>query len=214
MQQYAELLATDGVERGLLGPREVPRLWQRHLLNCAVLAEALPAGARVADIGSGAGLPGVVVALARPDLHVTLVDSLLRRTTFLSEVVTQLALDTVTVVRARAEELHGGERFDVVTARAVAPLPRLAGWCMPLVEPTGALLAMKGTSAEQEVADAAGSLKALGCAPAVVEDLGTTVAGVDPTRLVRVTWADPDRVSYPSAGGSRRRRSGRGKRKR
>lgn len=213
VEQFAELVAGDGVERGLVGPREVPRLWQRHLLNCAVLAEALPRGARVADIGSGAGLPGIVVALARPDVEVTLIESLLRRTTFQSEVVEALSLDRVSVVRGRAEELHGGPRYDVVTARAVAPLPRLVRWAMPLVAPTGCLLAMKGASAESEVDDAAEVLRALGCSPAIIEEIGAAVADVEPTRLVRVTWADPDRVPYPTSGDGRgRRRSSRRKR--
>ena len=137
VERYAELLATDGVVRGLIGPREVPRLWDRHIVNCALLATALPRDARVADIGSGAGLPGLVVGLARPDVRVTLVEPLLRRTTFLEEVVAELGLDKVVVRRDRADALHGQETFDVVTARAVAPLERLLGWCMPLVSPTG-----------------------------------------------------------------------------
>jgi 16S rRNA (guanine527-N7)-methyltransferase len=106
-ERYADLLATDGVVRGLIGPREVPRLWERHLVNCALLAEAIPHGADVCDIGSGAGLPGLVLAIARPDLSVTLVEPLLRRSTFLREAVSTLGLQNVEVVRARAEELHG-----------------------------------------------------------------------------------------------------------
>ncbi|QYJ03287.1 16S rRNA (guanine(527)-N(7))-methyltransferase RsmG [Nocardioides panacisoli] len=209
VERYAELLATVGAERGLIGPREVPRLWQRHLLNCAVLAEALPRDSTVADIGSGAGLPGIVLGLARPDLRLTLIESLLRRTTFLEEVVAELGLDHVEVRRGRAEEQRDA-RYDVVTARAVAPLGRLAGWCMPLVAPHGALLAMKGSSAADEVTEAAAALAKLGCAPATVEELGVGVDGVEPTRLVRVHWADPERVPYPASGGSSRRsRSGR-----
>ena len=131
---YADLLATAGVTRGLIGPRETARLWDRHLLNCAALTEVLPEGATVCDIGSGAGLPGLVVAIRRPDLRVTLVEPLLRRTTFLAEAVETLGLDNVEVVRDRAEQLHGTRRFQVVTSRAVAPLPRLLAWSMPLVE--------------------------------------------------------------------------------
>ncbi len=127
VERYGALLATDGVVRGLIGPREVPRIWDRHVVNCALLATALPRDASVADIGSGAGLPGLVVALARPDLQVTLIEPLLRRTTFLDEVVGALALDNVVVRRDRADALHGQETFDVVTARAVAPLDRLLG---------------------------------------------------------------------------------------
>jgi len=122
---YAEALATDGVTRGLIGPREVPRLWERHLLNCAVVAEAIPDGSEVCDIGSGAGLPGLVLSIRRPDLRVTLVEPLLRRTTFLTEVAERLDLTNVEVVRDRAEALHGSRECSVVTSRAVAPLPRL-----------------------------------------------------------------------------------------
>ena len=225
VQRYADLLATDGVVRGLLGPREVPRLWDRHLLNCALLAIPLPRDARLADIGSGAGLPGVVVALSRPDVRVTLVEPLLRRTTFLEEVVAGLALDNVVVRRDRADALHGKEAFDVVTARAVAPLERLLGWCMPLVDPDGFLLAMKGDSAEEEIEIARPVLERLGCATPTVEVLEAPPADgsratttVPPrTRVVRVTWADPARVSLPTSGdrgGSRtgRRRPSRRKR--
>lgn len=201
-ERYAALLAGDGVVRGLIGPREAPRLWDRHLLNSAVLAEQVPDGATVCDIGSGAGLPGLVLAIARPDVAVTLVEPLLRRTTFLEEVVSALGLDAVTVVRGRAEALHGREWFDVVTSRAVAPLGRLLDWSMPLVKPQGALVAMKGSAAEAEVAEAAERLRAWRCrAPEVVE-LG---AGRLPstTRAVRVAWADPASVSWPPSGSPR-----------
>ena len=149
-ERFAELLATAGVERGLIGPREAPRLWDRHLLNCAMLAEAVPPGVSVADLGSGAGLPGLVLAIARPDLRMTLVEPLERRTTFLEEVVAELALP-VEVVRGRAEALHGVRVFDVVTSRALAPLDRLLAWSMPLVAPEGVMLAMKGRSLEEEI---------------------------------------------------------------
>ena len=196
VERYAVLLATRGVERGLIGPREVPRLWDRHLLNCAALAPALPRDASVADVGSGAGLPGLVLALARPDLSVTLVEPLLRRTVFLQEVVDELALDHVVVERGRAEALHGTQRFDVVTSRAVAPLERLLAWSMPLVAPTGEMLALKGASVEDEIASVRPSLRSRGYAePEVVEvgpDDGPQV------RAVRVRWADPTRVSWPT----------------
>src|SRR5205085_5221194 len=129
---FAAHLADTGVSRGLLGPREVPRLWSRHVLNCAAVAPLVPAGAQLVDVGSGAGLPGVVLALARPDLHVTLVEPLLRRVTWLEEVTKDLDLGNVTVVRARAEDLPK-EWADVATARAVAPLVKLSAWCLPLV---------------------------------------------------------------------------------
>ncbi|KAA1415531.1 16S rRNA (guanine(527)-N(7))-methyltransferase RsmG [Nocardioides humilatus] len=211
VEQYCSLLATDGVVRGLIGPREVPRLWERHLVNCGLMASALPQDATVADIGSGAGLPGLVIGMARPDLQVTLVEPLLRRTTFLEEVVASLELTNVTVRRDRADALHGSATFDVVTARAVAPLERLLGWCMPLVAPRGALIAMKGDSAEAEIAEAGATLKKLGCATPLIEVLGLTGDARDPeqgadhegpqTRVVRVTWADPARVSLPTSGG-------------
>ena len=149
--------------RGLIGPREAPRLWDRHLLNCAVLGEVVPRGVAVADVGSGAGLPGLVLAIARPDLRVTLVEPLLRRTRFLDEVVDLLGLQAqVEVLRGRAEELADGRTFDVVTARAVAPLERLARWCLPLVAPGGELVAMKGASAPAEVVEAGPDAAAAG----------------------------------------------------
>jgi 16S rRNA (guanine527-N7)-methyltransferase len=215
VERYCELLATDGVIRGLIGPREVPRLWDRHLVNCALLAAALPRDASVADIGSGAGLPGLVVAMARPDLSVALVEPLLRRTTFLDEVVTELGLANVVVRRGRADALHGQETFDVVTARAVAPLERLLGWCMPLVSPRGALIAMKGESAEEEVKNARAVLRKLGCAEPSVDVLAMPASvestTAPQTRVVRVTWADPSRVSLPTSGGRGGPRSGTGR---
>lgn len=203
--RYTELLATDGVLRGLIGPREADRLWDRHVLNSAVLGEAVPHGASVCDIGTGAGLPGVVLAIARPDITMTLVEPLLRRTTFLDEVVSELGLDHVTVVRARAEELHGNRTFDVVTSRAVAPLERLVGWSMPLVAATGALVAMKGRSVHDEIVAARGTLTTWRCAEPEVLELGAGV--VDPqTTVLRVSWADPGRIGWPLARGPERGR--------
>jgi 16S rRNA (guanine527-N7)-methyltransferase len=190
--RYAELLAGEGVVRGLIGPREAPRLWERHLLNCAVLGEVVPVGAGVGDVGSGAGLPGLVLAIARPDLRLTLIEPLLRRTRFLEDVVTALGLGAqVRVVRARAEELAGAESFDVVTARAVAPLDRLARWCLPLVAPGGELIAMKGVSARAEVEASAPQLRKLGCRAPTVVALGSGV-------LQETTWAV--RVARPETG--------------
>jgi 16S rRNA (guanine527-N7)-methyltransferase len=198
--RYAEMLATVGVERGLIGPREAPRLWQRHLINCALLAPELPAGGDVADVGSGAGLPGLVLALARPDASMTLAEPLQRRATFLAEAVDELGLDNVEVRCERAEALHGDRAFDVVTARAVAPLERLLGWCMPLVAPNGRLLAFKGSSAEREVDEAGAVLRRLGCADPSILVLGSSVPDVEETRAVQVTWADPARVSLGPSG--------------
>jgi 16S rRNA (guanine527-N7)-methyltransferase len=192
--RFAELLADDGTVRGLIGPREVPRLWERHLINCAVLAELVPAEASVCDIGSGAGLPGIVLAIARPDLHVTLVEPLLRRTSFLAEVAAELGLTRCEVVRTRAEALHGVATYDVVTSRAVAPLPKLLAWSMPLVAPGGAVLAMKGSRAAEEVADASKALRRLGGAAAeVLEVGGGPPAFLEPaTTVVRVVRAGTD----------------------
>lgn len=186
--RYAELLADAGVKRGLIGPREVPRLWERHILNCAVLGEALPvrpSPLALCDVGSGAGLPGIPVALARPDVEITLLEPLLRRTNFLEEVVRELRLENVTVVRGRAEEMIGKLQVDVVTARAVAPLDRLAGWGLPLLRPYGQMLALKGDSAEQEVAEHRAALQKLGAEEWSVEIVGAAVVAT-PTHVVRV----------------------------
>ncbi len=194
---YAELLADDGVVRGLIGPREAPRLWERHLLNCAALAELVPPGASVCDLGSGAGLPGLVVAIARPDVQVTLVEPLLRRTTFLQEVVDRLELEAVRVVRGRADALHGEETFDVVTSRAVAPLPRLLEWSMPLVAGHGAMVAMKGSSVAAEIEEARTVLHSLGCGEPETLLIGENVP-LAATTVVRVTWAVPGQVGWRS----------------
>ena len=210
-ERYATLLATEGVVRGLIGPREAPRLWDRHLLNCAVLGEAVPDGARVCDVGSGAGLPGLVLAIARPDVTVTLVEPLLRRTVFLEEAVADLGLASVEVVRGRADVLHGTRRFDVVTSRAVAPLGRLLRWSMPLVDRHGALVAMKGSSAADEVVAARDELAELGCAAPEVLRLGGDVLGEDrATGAVRVVWGDPSTVSWPLVPGGRPASAARG----
>jgi 16S rRNA (guanine527-N7)-methyltransferase len=152
-QRYAEILAGAGVERGLLGPREVDRLWDRHILNSAAIAELLETGERVADIGSGAGLPGIPLALARPDLRVTLIEPLLRRSEFLREVVDDLGLD-MTIVRGRAEDLSVRQQvgeMDAVVSRAVASLDKLTEWSMPLLRLDGRMAAIKGERAEQEI---------------------------------------------------------------
>lgn len=149
--RFAELLATQGVTRGLLGPREAERVWDRHVLQGAVLAGLLPTGAPVLDVGSGAGLPGIPVALARPDLAVILLDSAARRVAFLQEAVAELGLDPrVGVRRGRVEELPRTERFAVVTARAVAPLARLAQWCRPRLTHDGRLFVLIGAAARED----------------------------------------------------------------
>jgi 16S rRNA (guanine527-N7)-methyltransferase len=152
-QRYAEVLATDGVERGLLGPREVGRIWDRHLLNSAAIAELLEPEARVVDIGSGAGLPGLPLAIARPDLRVVLLEPLLRRSDFLRDVVHELGLE-VEVVRGRAEEPSVRDRLagsDAAVSRAVAALDKLTKWSMPLLKQDGQMVAIKGERAPDEV---------------------------------------------------------------
>jgi 16S rRNA (guanine527-N7)-methyltransferase len=203
---YARLLATDGVVRGLIGPHEAPRIWARHLLNCAAVTELIPTGCAVLDVGSGAGLPGIVLAIARPDLSVVLVEPLARRTAFLTEVVTALGLDrSVTVVRARAEELASGAAgieaipADIVTARAVAPLDRLAGWCLPLTAAGGRLLALKGSSAADEVEEYRAAVGRLGGGAPVVRQCGVELVD-PPTTVVEIVR---ERVVGP--GGSRAR---------
>jgi 16S rRNA (guanine527-N7)-methyltransferase len=205
-ERYAGWLASEGVVRGLIGPRETPRLWDRHLLNCAVLGELIGPDTTVADIGSGAGLPGLVLAIARPDLRITLVEPLLRRTRFLEEVVADLGLgERVEVCRGRAEELAGGRTFGVVTARAVAPLEKLAAWCLPLVAPHGELVAMKGASAAEEAASAAPALARLGCPPPRVVVLGAEVLS-EPTWAVRVARPETGPIGWRAgAGGTDRR---------
>ena len=146
--RYAEILATWGIERGLIGPREGERIWERHIANCLPITTLIPQGVKVADIGSGAGLPGIVIALARPDLEVVLIEPLQRRVDFLNEVITLLDLP-VTVIRGKSESVK--RSFEVVTARAVAPLPKLLNISWHLVKAQGALLAMKGESAQAEI---------------------------------------------------------------
>jgi 16S rRNA (guanine527-N7)-methyltransferase len=212
-ERYAALLADQGVLRGLIGPREIARLWDRHLINCALLGHAIVRGADVCDIGSGAGLPGLVLALSRPDLRVTLVEPLLRRTTFLEEAVATLELGNVEVVRARAEELHGVRQFSVVTSRAVAPLPRLLIWSMPLVREGGALIAMKGSSVADEVADARVTLRKVGAGTVDVASYGqnivehpTTVLRVEATRSAGLRLGTGSRRRGASGGTAQERR--------
>jgi 16S rRNA (guanine527-N7)-methyltransferase len=202
-EEYAWMLTTDGVIRGLVGPREAPRIWERHLLNCAVVAELIPPGVPVVDVGSGAGLPGIVLALARPDLTVTLVEPKQRAVTFLTEAVAALGIDDrVTVVRARAEECRDQlSQSDVVIARALAPLDRLAGWCLPLVKVGGRVLALKGESASEEIATHAAAIRRQGGAPPAVHHCGAEVLA-QPTTVVEIVRL---RQTRPVGGRSRGR---------
>ncbi len=181
--RYVDILTSQGVDWGLLGPREADRIWDRHVLNSTAVLEFIPAQARVVDVGSGAGLPGIPIAIARPDVQVTLVESLLRRANFLTGVISELDLDDrVQVLRTRAEDLTG--TFDVVTARAVARLPKLIGWTRHLFAERGELLAIKGSSADDEVAEAASVLDR---DRLLAEVLDVWVPGsAEPTYVVRV----------------------------
>jgi 16S rRNA (guanine527-N7)-methyltransferase len=159
INRYIDILRSTAVEWGLLGPREAERLWDRHILNSAALSGLIPADSAVADVGSGAGLPGIPLAILRPDLRVTLIEPLLRRSTFLTQAVEELQIsDRVEVVRSRAEDHQ--QTYDVVVARALAPLDRLIGWCNPLRAPDGVILALKGASAADEIAAAGRQLQA------------------------------------------------------
>jgi 16S rRNA (guanine527-N7)-methyltransferase len=185
-EHYARLLAGPAVARGLIGPHEVSRLWERHLLNSAAVAELVPHPCSLVDLGSGAGLPGIVLALLLPDVAVTLLEPMLRRARFLEECVRDLGLENTQVRRARAEDLAGQLTADVVTARAVAPLDRLAALALGLARPGGIVLAVKGANAAQEVAAARPVLDRLG-----VRSVDVVRAGdgkVDPaTTVVKLT---------------------------
>jgi 16S rRNA (guanine527-N7)-methyltransferase len=185
-ERYAELLAGPGVERGLIGPNEVPRLWERHLLNSAAVASLVPGPCSLVDLGSGAGLPGIVLALLLTDSDVTLLEPALRRTIFLEECVAELGLGNASVWRARAEQAAGALAVDVVTARAVAPLDRLATLALGLLKPGGIVLAVKGAKARAEVRAAGEALRRLGVRD--VEVLVVRGGKVDPAAtVVRMT---------------------------
>ncbi len=201
-RRYADLLATDGIIRGLIGPREAERVWDRHLLNCAVVAGLVPRPSSLLDIGSGAGLPGMVLAMLLPDVQVTLLEPMARRVAFLYECLAVLELPNVTVRRGRAEEVRGQCSADVVTARAVAPLDRLAGLAMPLVRPGGVILALKGERAAAEADAAWPALRRLGIAEVTVLRAGAGI--IDPaTTVVRLAAG----AQRPAGGPARRPRA-------
>jgi 16S rRNA (guanine527-N7)-methyltransferase len=207
-ERFAAILADSGVSHGLIGPREVPRLWERHVLNCAVIHPAIPLGQMVIDVGSGAGLPGLALAIARPDLDVHLVEPMLRRTNWLSMAVQELALTNVTVHRGRAEQFWGTLCAPVVTARAVARLSELATWCLPLLMPGGSLLAIKGLSVSEEVETDRAVLRRLGAIDEVIETFGKGIVDQE-TTVLRVVMGDrPIRREGPKKKKSKGKRRG------
>jgi 16S rRNA (guanine527-N7)-methyltransferase len=186
-QRFVGHLVSTGIEWGLIGPREIPRIWSRHVLNCAAISEVIPEGALVADVGSGAGLPGLVLALARPDLMLVLIEPLERRCQWLDDVVQDLGLgDRVDVVRARAEQVFDTVDADVVTARAVKALKTLVPLTLPLVHGHGELVALKGRSASEEIEKASKIIRKFKGRNPRVEVLGTDLLE-EPTTVVRIS---------------------------
>ncbi len=186
ISRYKDILASRGTEWGLIGPREVDRLWSRHILNSAAIGELIPQGASLADVGSGAGLPGIPLALLRPDLRITLIEPLLRRSNFLTHTVDDLGITgRVAVRRDRAEQVR--QTYDVVASRALAPLDRLIRWCLPLMRPDGQILAIKGASAGQEVQDHGRLITASGLSAEVI--VVQAAPEVDPTTVIRLRSA-------------------------
>src|SRR5674476_398784 len=206
-QGFTAILADSGVSHGLIGPREVPRLWERHVLNCAVIHPAIAADQMVIDVGSGAGLPGLALAIARPDLDLHLVEPMLRRTNWLSMVVDELGLMNVTVHRGRAEEFWGILCAPVVTARALARLRELAGWCLPLLLPGGSLLASQGVSVSEEVETDRAVLRRLGAIDDVIESFGHGIVDQE-TTVLRVVMGD-----RPAQRGGPKKKKSKGKRR-
>jgi 16S rRNA (guanine527-N7)-methyltransferase len=205
-QAYARLLTEVGTERGIVGPAEAARIWDRHLLNCGVISRLIPAHCSLVDLGSGAGLPGIVLAIMLPRARVTLVEPMARRVEFLEESVAALGLRNATVLRARGEELAGKLAADVVPSRAVAPLDRLAGVSAGLARTGGRVLAMKGASAPAELARARPALARLGISDARVEVVRSSGGEVSATV---VTFTVPaHRARRPDRRASSRRSSG------
>ena len=193
-KRYVEHLATSGTERGLIGPREIPRLWSRHVLNCAVIESAIAMDSHVADVGSGAGLPGLCLAIARPDLELTLIEPLERRVIWLQEVVDDLGLDNVNIMRTRAELAVGLVDADVVTARAVSALSNLAGLTIPLLNGKGEVVAIKGRSAAEEIEKAKKVIRKLGGVETSVVVCGQELLE-EPTTVVRIIVNKPGKTA-------------------
>lgn len=208
-EHFAAVLADTGVSHGLVGPREVPILWDRHILNCAVAHEAFPVGSTVVDVGSGAGLPGLALAIVRPDLHLHLVEPMLRRTTWLAAAIGELGLDNCTVHRGRAEEFAGVLSAPFATARAVARIDKLARWTFPLLQDGGTLVALKGGSAAEELDAELKTLRKLGMTQARIVAYGAELLPV-PTTTLQVTIGSRP-AAKSSQGSARRSARNRGK---
>lgn len=206
-ERFVAILADSGVSHGLIGPREVSRLWERHVLNCAVIHPAIPTGEMVIDVGSGAGLPGLALAISRPDLDLHLIEPMLRRTNWLSMAVDELGLPNVTVHRGRAEEFWGVLQAQVVTARALARTGELAAWCLPLLLPGGSLLAIKGSSIAEEVEADRAVLRRLGAIDDVIESYGGGILDQE-TTVLRVVMGE-----RPAPGAGAKRKKSKGKRR-
>ncbi len=183
---FASALAREGEQRGLIGPLEPARLWSRHVLNCAVTAPLFRAGGTAADVGSGAGLPGLVLAIARPDTRFVLIEPMERRVAWLSEQKAALALENVEIIRARAEDLRPVTPFDQVTARAVSAFRKLVPVTAPLVRDGGELVLLKGANAENEVSAAAREIRRFHLHDVRVEVVGEGVVA-EVTRVIRAT---------------------------
>ncbi len=181
---FHRMLAIHGEERGLIGPRELGRLWDRHLLNSAAVVSFLPETGVIVDLGSGAGLPGIVIAAMRPEASLILIEPMERRCTWLAEVVEHLELANVEIKRGRAEEFHGAFQADAITARAVAPLDRLARWSFPLLRRGGSLVALKGKNVANELPPALKILRKYGAADAEILE-ARTLDSVEPTTVLR-----------------------------
>ncbi len=193
VEAFHTMLVEEGELRGLIGPREVPRLWERHLLNSAAVVPFLPETGVIVDVGSGAGLPGIVVAAMRPRAEVVLVEPMERRVAWLHDVVDRIGLTNVQVRRARAQELDGAIEADVVTARAVASLDKLYRWTAPLVREGGAVIVMKGARAADELEAAAKVMRAVGLREGRVDEV-VTIPGTEPTRIVSAVRGGGPRV--------------------